>query len=296
MTLRVGLLVNPTAGGGRGAAAGEAAATELAGLGAQVSKVTGVDAAGALFAARELIGSGAVDVLAVVGGDGMVHLGVQAVAGTSTPLGLVPAGSGNDFARLLGLSPDDVPDSAAVIAAGHARTVDLGCASWGSERRWFAGVMSTGFDSAVNERGNRMRWPKGRRRYDLAMVAELGAFRPREVELVLDGVVLTVEAMLVAVGNGTSYGGGMHIAPGALVDDGLFHITVVHRVSRVELLRVFPRVFRGAHVDHPAVSVHTARVVRVTAPASVAYADGERLGELPVTAECVPGALSVLVA
>lgn len=289
MTRRVALLVNPTSGRGRGAKAGTVAAARLREHGLAVDVLIGADGAEATDLARGAVALG-YDAVVAVGGDGMVHLVLQALAGTGTPLGIVPAGSGNDFARLLGLEPHAYAAAADVIAAGFVRTVDAGKVG----DRWFAGVLSSGFDSNVNERANRMRWPRGPMRYNVAIVAELRVFHAVPFRIVLDGEPLEREAMLVAVGNGTSYGGGMHVAPGALVDDGLLSITVLGRLGKLEFLRVFPTVYKGTHVEHPAVSVHTARSLTLEAPGVVAYADGEYVTPLPCEVHCVPGALHVL--
>ena len=290
MSRRIALLVNPTSGRGRGRRAGAQAAAALRAGGLAVDVLTGSDIA----EARELA-AGAValgyDAVVAVGGDGMVNLVLQAVAGTSVPLGIVPAGSGNDFARALGLTPNDAPAAAKVIAAGHLRTVDAALAG----DRWYAGVLSAGFDSNVNERANAMTWPRGPARYNVAIVAELRVFRPVTFSVVLDGRALEQEAMLVAVGNATSYGGGMRVCPGALLDDGQLSVTVLGRVSKAEFLRVFPRVYKGTHVSHPAVSVHTAATVGLDAAGVVAYADGEYVGPLPVRIAAVPSALNLLV-
>ena len=289
MTPRVALLVNPTSGGGRGAREGSAAATRLREHGLRVDEMAGQDAADAARLAHRAVAD-RYDVVVAVGGDGMLNLVLQAVAGSGTPLGLVPAGTGNDFARLLGLAPHDPVGAADVVAAGTVRTVDAGRVG----ERWYAGVLSSGFDSNVNERANAMSWPKGRMRYNLAILAELRVFHAVPFRLELDGEPLEREAMLVAVGNGSSYGGGMRVCPDALVDDGLLAVTVLGRISKPEFLRVFPRVYKGTHVQHPAVTVHSARTVSLQAPDVVAYADGERVGALPVRIECVPGALAVL--
>ncbi len=290
MTRRIAVLVNPTSGRGRGAREGAAAAARLREHGLVVDEMAGTDADAARDLAHAAVRDG-YDALVAAGGDGMLHVVLQAVAGTGTPLGLVPAGSGNDFARLLGIAPHDPVAAADIVAAGHVRTVDAGRV----DGTWFAGVLSSGFDSNVNERANAMRWPRGRSRYNIAILAELRVFRAVPFTLVLDGAERSSEAMLVAVGNGSSYGGGMQVCPGALVDDGLLEVTVLGRVSKVEFLRVFPRVYKGTHVDHPAVSVHRARAVTLRAPDVVAYADGERVRPLPVQIWCVPGSLRVLV-
>ncbi len=290
----VSLLVNPTAGSGRGESEGRAAAERLTASGITVERLVGPDEEGARRLGREAVSRG-VDALVAVGGDGMVNLALQCVAGTSTPLGIIPSGTGNDFATLMGIRPHDPIAAADTLVEGAMRTIDSARISDAEGGRWFAGVMSSGFDSAVNERANVMRWPKGRMRYNVAILAELGVFKPLSFRLTVDGNETEHEAMLVAVGNGVSYGGGMKVCPGARVDDGLLHVTVLGRVSKPEFLRVFPRVYKGTHVEHPAVSVLTGREIRLEAAGAIAYADGERVGPLPITATCVPRSLRMLV-
>ena len=291
MRTRVGLLVNPTAGQGRGARAGAEIATRLAGSGRQVIELSDRTADAARARAARSIASG-LDVLVVVGGDGMAHLG----AGTDTALAVVAAGSGNDVARTLGVPVHEVDASVAMIAAGHTRRIDLG-RQLGPDgtARWFAGVLCAGFDALVNERANRWSWPRGRMRYNLAIARELPVFRPIPYTLHLDGVRQETEAMLVAVANGSSYGGGMRICPDASMDDGLLDVFVVGRMAVPTLVRLFPRVYRGTHVDHPAVRIVRARRVAIEADGIVTYADGERFGPLPLEVAAVPGALRVVV-
>ncbi|MFI2781770.1 diacylglycerol kinase [Streptomyces sp. ALB3] len=294
MTSEITLFVNPTAGGGRGARAAQPAASALRDAGFSVRTVLGEDADDALRRAREAValGTGA---LIAVGGDGMMSLALQAVAGTSTPLGAVAVGTGNDFARALGLPVRD-PAAAGRLAAevlkgGRARAIDLGRVG----ERWFGSVLASGFDSRVNDRGNRMRWAGGRFKYDLAILAELAAFRPIPYRVRLDGGPVTeIEATLIAVGNGSTYGGGMRICADAVMDDGLFDVTVVGDCTRTTLLRVFPKVYRGTHLGHPKVTVHRVSSIELAAAGVTAYADGEPLGALPLTATCAPGAVRVL--
>ncbi|MCX4913662.1 MULTISPECIES: diacylglycerol kinase [unclassified Streptomyces] len=293
MTSEITLFVNPTAGRGRGAHAAQPAASAFRAAGFSVRTVVGEDAADGLARARAAVAEGT-GALVAVGGDGMANLALQAVAGTDTPFGLVPVGTGNDFARALGL-PLRAPAAAARLTADalkedRLRSVDLGRV----DGTWFGTVLASGFDSRVNDRGNRMRLPVGRFRYDLAMLAELAAFRPFAYRLTLDGgETREIEATLVAVGNGSSYGGGMRICPGADLGDGLFDVTVVGNCGRATLLTVFPKVYRGTHVDHPVVTVHRAARVELVAAGVTGYADGEPLGALPLTAECIPGAVRV---
>ncbi|MFD9493581.1 diacylglycerol kinase [Streptomyces sp. NPDC060005] len=293
MTSEITLFVNPTAGRGRGAHAAQPAASAFRAAGFSVRTVVGEDATDGLARARAAVAEGT-GALVAVGGDGMANLALQAVAGTDTPFGLVPVGTGNDFARALGL-PLRAPAAAArltaeVLKEDRLRSVDLGRV----DGTWFGTVLASGFDSRVNDRGNRMRLPVGRFRYDLAMLAELAALRPFAYRLTLDdGETREIEATLVAVGNGSSYGGGMRICPGADLGDGLFDVTVVGNCGRATLLTVFPKVYRGTHVDHPVVTVHRAARVELVAAGVTGYADGEPLGALPLTAECIPGAVRV---
>ncbi|GGQ97926.1 diacylglycerol kinase [Streptomyces pilosus] len=294
MTSEITLFVNPTAGRGRGARAALPAASALRDAGFSVRTVLGDDSGDALARVRAAIDEGT-GALIAVGGDGMANLALQAVVGTGTPFGLVAAGTGNDFARALGMPLREPAAAGRMIAdalkCGRVRDIDLGRIG----DHWFGAVLASGFDSRVNDRGNRMRLPLGRLKYDVAMVAELAAFRPLPYRITLDGgEVREVEATLVAVGNGPSYGGGMRICPGADLTDGLFDITVVGECSRATLLRVFPRVYRGTHVGHPAITVLRAASVELAAEQVTGYADGEPVGPLPLTARCVPGALRVV--
>ncbi|MHC0428585.1 diacylglycerol kinase [Streptomyces sp. O3] len=296
MTSEITLFVNPTAGRGRGARAAHPAASALRAAGFSVRTLVGADPDDALRRARAAVAAGT-GALVTVGGDGMAHLGLQAVAGTRTPLGVIAVGTGNDFARALGLPVRD-PGAATRVAAdalkgARIRDVDLGRVG----ERWFGTVLASGFDSRVNDRGNRMRWPAGRFRYDLAMLAELAAFRPVPYRVRFDdGPVREIDATLIAVGNGASYGGGMRICANADLADGLFDVTVVGDCGRGTLLRVFPQVYRGTHLDHPKVTVHRVASITLEAPGLTGYADGESLGPLPLTARCVPGAARVLAA
>ncbi|MEU9603777.1 diacylglycerol kinase [Streptomyces sp. NPDC048057] len=294
MTSEITLFVNPAAGRGRGARAAQPAARALRDAGFSVRTVLGEDAPDALRRAKDAVARGT-GALIAVGGDGMTSLALQAVAGTATPLGVIAVGTGNDFARSLGLPVRD-PSAAGRLVAdvlknGAARHVDLGRVG----ERWYGTVLASGFDSRVNDRGNRMGRIAGRFTYDVALLAELAALRPIPYRLTLDGgAVEEVEAVLVAVGNGESYGGGMRICAGASQEDGLLDVTVVGACSRTTLLRVFPRVYRGTHLSHPLVTVHRVRAITLEAAGINAYADGERLGPLPLTVECVPGAVRVL--
>ena len=288
MARRIAFLTNPTSGKGRGARHAAVALPRLRAAGFAVEDLVGRDADEARVLAHRAVADG-VEALVVCGGDGLVHLGAQAVASTGTALGIVPAGTGNDVARYLDIPRRDPAAAADVVVASRRRTLDLAR----SGDRYFVTVLAAGFDAVVNERANRMTWPRGQMRYNLATLAELRVFEPIPYTLELDGATRRLEAMLVAVGNGPSFGGGMRIVPHADVSDGVLDVFIVHPLSRIGLLAVFPRVFAGEHVDHPAVEFAQARRIRIEADDIVAYADGERIGALPVEVEVVPGALAV---
>ncbi|MDF1602466.1 YegS/Rv2252/BmrU family lipid kinase [Nocardioides sp. YIM 152315] len=285
----IALLTNPTAGKGRGAKARDAALARLREAGVMPRTLEGRDADESLDLARRCVADG-VDTLVVVGGDGMAHLGVQAVAGTETALGMIPAGTGNDVARYFDLPRKDPRAATERLLTGRRRRVDLAR----SGAKHYLTVLAAGFDAIVNERANRMTWPKGQMRYNIATLAELRVFEPIPYTLDLDGETRHLEAMLVAVGNGPSFGGGLRITEGALLDDGLLDVVVIRPMSKPGLIRTYPKLFKGTHVTHPAYEHHRVRSVTVAAPGIVSYADGERFGALPLTVECAPGALTVV--
>jgi diacylglycerol kinase (ATP) len=272
----------------------DAVLAELRAGGLEPRLLPAVTAAQAESAAAAAVAEG-IAALVVVGGDGAVHAALQAVAGTTTPLGVIPAGTGNDLVRALDLPGEPLAAARAVaqnLLAGAVRTIDAGRTGG----RWWATVLCCGFDSAVSDRANRLRWPRGRRRYDIAVLAELVRLRPREVTLVLDGESRTLPVTLVAVGNTPWYGGGMKVCPGADPTDGLFDVTVVGPVTRRELIATRPLLTAGTHVQHPAVTVHRAARVELSCDGVTTYADGEPVVPLPAVAECMPGALHILAA
>ncbi|MEO3935266.1 diacylglycerol kinase family protein [Dermatophilaceae bacterium Soc4.6] len=296
MTLTVGLLVNPVAGRGRGASYGERARRQLLADGHVVVELSAPDAATARARTVAALSAGEIDVLVVVGGDGMAHLGVDLLAGTDVPLAIVAAGTGNDNARELGLPVREPEAAAALVATGWRRQVDLGRArtTAGDETHHFLGVLGGGFDSVVTQRAQTLRWPSGPRRYDLAVLLELPRFRAIPYVVTVDGHRIETEAMLVAVGNGPSFGGGMHICPDARYDDGLLDVCLVHAVSIPRFLRIYPSVFRGTHTHHPEVEVLRGRSIRLEAAGVVSQADGEAFLPLPIDVDVAPSGLTLL--
>lgn len=295
MAPTVGVIVNPTSGKGKGGKSAPELGTLLHRRGIDAALLVAGSADEALAMARKAVADG-VDAIVAAGGDGTINLAVQAVAGTDTPLAVIPLGTGNDNARLLGLPLDDLEKCVDVIADFTVRSIDLGhvVTADGSER-YFLGVLSSGFDSCVNERANVMTWPKGEARYLVGILAELRTFSAVPYTVTVDGQVHRDKGMLVAVGNGTSYGGGMNVCAGAEPDDGELTLTWLHQVSKFEFLRTFPKVYKGTHVTHPSVTQLNGTTITLEAPDQIAYADGERIGPLPAEVTVQPGALKVIV-
>ena len=292
----VTLVVNPAAGKGRAQELLPQVAGALRDAGHELQILLSRDFGEARAMTHAAVaGDGAV--LAVMGGDGMMHLGVNACvrrtleADSGATLGLIPAGTGNDLCRGLGLDPRDPVGAARVVAAGRVQTVDV--ARVGDA--FVGAVVATGFDALVNGRANAMPWPKGPMRYPLAVAAELRMFSPLRYRLTLDGEVRDLEAMLVAVGNTRSYGGGLQICPTADATDGLLDVTIIHPVSRWKLLRLFPSMYSGKFARDPCVEQLQVRTVRVEGPGLVGFGDGELLGAGPLTVSVAPQALRVLV-
>lgn len=274
----IALLVNPTAARGRAAGVG--------GLVERRLREHGLDVTVVPDAGR----STGADALVVVGGDGTVHRALPALVGMATALAVIPAGSGNDLAVDLGV-PGDPLAAADLVASGRIRRIDVGMA----DDRPFATVLCTGFDAAVAARANGLRWPRGPRRYDVAVLAEVARLRPSPLTLELDGERSEHLVTLVAVGNTRLYGGGLRICPDADPADGQLDVTVVGPVTRRELLRVALTLRTGRHVEHPAVRRYRARAIALTGTGLTAYADGEPVGPLPVHVSIRPGALDVVV-
>lgn len=292
-TPRLGVLVNPTSGKGKGAAAGLVVFETLKRLGIDSIDLSGRNMGEALANGRAALDEGLVTGIVVVGGDGMAHLGVNLCAETNIPLGIVGVGTGNDSARSLGLPVGDARAATEKIVQllNSARPIDAIKLHSSTGQHWVLGTASAGFDALVNQRANRMSWPKGQRRYELAMLLELVKFKPLRYSLEVDGERRRVEAMLCAAANAPAFGGGMLIAPEADMTDGLLDLFIVHKISRLELIKIFPKVYKGGHVGHPAVEIVRAKHVKIDSGQMPAYADGESVGRGPLEAQLVAQAL-----
>ena len=291
---RLVVVANPTAGRGK---AGRLIGKVDAGLNAlglpheiRVSE----SAADLEQLARTAAEEGA-EIVAVLGGDGSVNCVANGLLGTGAALAVLPAGTGDDFAKGIGSGKLDAATKR--LADPTIREIDVVRVVAGATERHFVNVAGAGFDSEVNETANAMTLKLGGTgTYVVAVLRTLRTFRAARYEITVDDETLALSAMLAIVGNGVSYGGGMKVLPTASVTDGLLDVCIVEELSRSAFLRAFPRVFRGTHVSHPKVRMLRGRTVKLEADRRIqVYADGERVGPLPAIFEIEPGALRTVV-
>ena len=279
------IAINPASGHGKGVTVGERVVQFFSEHQLNYQVFSGRSAGELKSSLEPFLDSDSCEGVISVGGDGLAHLILQLTVPRNIPFAVMPAGTGNDIVRTLGWSLDDIDSYLKRVTSEDAQPIDLG----NVDSEWFAAILSTGFDSVVNERANSLAWPKGPQRYNVAIALELPKFKPLQYEITLDNQSFTTEAMLIAIGNGRSYGGGMYVCPQAQMHDGLFDIMILEPVSKVEFLKVFPKVYSGSHITHPKVKTFRSKRVSLVADA-IAYADGERIGPAPISAECVSDA------
>ena len=234
------------------------------------------------------------DIVAVIGGDGMAHLGLNACAETDATLAIIPAGTGNDFARGVGV-PGSVKESVEALVRGKTRRVDLSRLTNDGTSKFIGAVVSSGYDARVNRATNDIQLRFGALSYGYIALRELAAFSPLSYRLVIDGEVRELKAMMVGICNTGVFGGGMQISPDADPADGLLDVTIIHEASRGKLLRLLPTVYSGKFVRDPVVERLRATTVEVSGEGLFLMGDGEEMGDAPGVVECVPGALKVIV-
>ena len=282
----VHVLGNPAARGGTGDV--ERVLEQLRSSGRDVELLEATSPAAAADAVRAVVAAGSERLLAV-GGDGLVRIALQGVAETDVTLGLVPQGTGNDFARALGLLAGSLDDHV-------ARALDPGVPvdAMRTNHGWVASVATMGFAGDVTERANGLRWPRGAQRYTVATLLQLPRLRTVRATLEIDGVVHDADTTMLSIGNTPYFGGGMKTCPGVTPTDGKLEVVVVGDVGRSTFLRVFPLVFKGGHVRHPEVTVYSCDEVTVASDDDVVmWADGDELGPMPVTCTAVRSAVRV---
>ena len=292
--MAVWVIVNPRAGGGRGAAVLSGLLPLLRGHGLAPIVHVCADGNEPEAVARAAVAAGA-EMVVAIGGDGHAAAVAEGILGSAVTLAVVPAGSANDYARALGVRSHGLAALARLLAERPTRRVDVMRVQTAADTRHVLTVGGTGFDAVVAERAMRIGRLRGAPRYVAAMLAELPRFTATDYVLTLDGERHELAAMLIAVANGSTYGGGMRVAPRASLQSGWLELCVVGRMSRLAFVRAFPRVFRGTHVSHPQVTMLRAREVAIAAdePRRV-LGDGELIGWLPVNFSVLPRALSVV--
>lgn len=301
----IGVVTNPTAGSGRGARWGSQALAALAGEGIRLRDLSRGSWAASLEAA--LAHRDDIDALVVIGGDGMVHLGLQVCAEHDLPLGVVAAGSGNDIATAWGLPVHDIAAAVASIVGGlqgDVTRVDVGKVTGAgleepASPRYVGAVLSAGIDAAVAALAGRLRFPRGHTKYLVATAREVQRYRPYGVSLTIDGHTWQQQCTLVAVANGRAFGGGLIVSPESRVDDGMLEVLITEPLNRREIAGLFPKLYRGTHIHDARVKVIPARTITIApgdegARLPVAFADGELVGRVPMTMESADAAVTVL--
>lgn len=230
-----------------------------------------------------------------VGGDGTVSEVAEALIGTDQPMAVIPLGTGNDLARTLGFGTD-VEKAAEAALNGEPWRIDAYRWTCGLRTGHGVNIAGCGFDAVVAERINQgYRWIRGTQAYVAAMLESLVRYQPAPVRICVDGETLDTTAMLIAIANAQSYGGGMRVAPDAGLDDGLLDVVVVQGLPKIQFLKAFPQVFKGTHVSHPRVRVMRGKCVEIQATPPLPFlVDGELVGTSPVKVEVVPQALTVM--
>ena len=232
------------------------------------------------------------EIVAAAGGDGTVGEVANGLVGTESILGVIPMGTGNDFSRTIGVGTD-LRKAVSTLVTGEPKRIDLGKTCGG----YFINIAGCGFDAVVADRVNHgFRYLHGTMAYLASVVQTLMSYRPADVEIEIDGLIVREKIMLCAVANARSYGGGMLVAPNAVLSDGMFDVVVVGDVSALEFLKTFPKVFNRTHLSHPKVSVRRGRQVLIRSSKNLpVLADGEDIGNVPASFDICPDAIRVLV-
>ena len=285
------LIANPTAGGGKGHRTAERAATSLRKMGRSVELRFTRARGHAPELARQAVEEKAKR-LVICGGDGTIHEVLSVLSGSQTVLGLLPFGTGNDLARALKI-PRQLDAAVQVLASGQTRALDLGRVG----EALFCTVAAFGFDAEISRAMSTGQIPiSGTLGYIYAALRRLPSYRFPTVRLEGEFGVYEGPALLVAMGNTSSYGGGLKIAPHADPTDGKFDVCLVGEISKGAILRLMLRVFSGGHLHHPAVRLERTAWLKIeTAETHIVQADGEYLCETPAVVEVQPATLQVVV-
>jgi diacylglycerol kinase (ATP) len=294
--MRIGIVVNPVAGGNRGAQVGAEVLSLLSKSEHAITDLSGATVSEARSKIESALADKTVDALVFVGGDGIAHLGTNLCAGKNILMAIIPAGTGNDAAAMLGMPLTNTAEAVRLVLEGLSspKKIDAIKVSHGGKVTWALGSASAGFDALAAARANAISWPKGPMRYYVAMLLELAKFKPIKYQSVVDGTPRDFEAMLCVVSNTGIYGGGMLVVPGASVTDGSLDVLLVKKMSRLKFVTIFPKVYKGTHITDKDVEIFKATKISIAASGMPIYSDGEYVGQAPFEAEVVPGALNMV--
>jgi diacylglycerol kinase (ATP) len=294
--MRIGIVVNPVAGGSRGAQVGAEVLSLLSKSEHAITDLSGVTVSEARSKIESALADKTVDALVFVGGDGIAHLGTNLCAGKNILMAIIPAGTGNDAAAMLGMPLTNTAEAVRLVLEGLSspKKIDAIKVSHGGKLTWALGSASAGFDALAAARANAISWPKGPMRYYVAMLLELAKFKPIKYQSVVDGTPRDFEAMLCVVSNTGIYGGGMLVVPGASATDGTLDVLLVKKMSRLKFVTIFPKVYKGTHITDKDVEIFKATKISIAASGMPIYSDGEYVGQAPFEAEVVPGALTMV--
>ena len=292
----LGVILNPAANRGKAKAVGAKVFQYFAEAGIPVVNLSGETALAATEKANIMIRSQDLSGIVAIGGDGTSQLGMNLAVPNQLPLGLIPAGSGNDQVRELGISLTDTKAAVGNIIASldSPRRVDAMKVSVSGREFWSLGSISAGFDALCATRANSLKWPKGPNSYVAALLLELPSFKAIKYHLDVDGEKRVIDAMLCGVANVKNFGGGMKISPNSEITDGELEVFILHQVSRGRLLRIFPTVYKGGHLKFPEIEIFKAKSVKISNDSFPVTCDGELVGNAPFSAEIHPGALRLL--
>jgi YegS/Rv2252/BmrU family lipid kinase len=282
------LIVNPHAGGGRALRLlpGVEAALRAQGRPFRVAETMSMQHARELAAEARDNG----EIVAAMGGDGITGAIAGELRDGSGVLAVLPGGRGNDFARKLKI-PSDPVEAAKLLVDGEERRIDLALANG----LVYLGILSAGFDSDVSRIALETRLKLGTFVYTYGVLRAIASWKQADWELTVDGVERAFPGYSVAVANSGVFGGGMFLAPGASLEDGLLDVVTIAHQSKLRYLRGLPRVFNGSHLKDPAIRIVQGREITFKADRPfTAYADGDPIGELPLTVRVLPGALRVV--
>ncbi|MBT9165073.1 MAG: Diacylglycerol kinase [candidate division WS2 bacterium] len=289
--MNISLIVNPIAASGKAKKLVSPAAKQLEKSGCQIDLQYSRYAGHSIELSGEALKKNS-DLVVAVGGDGTVSEVANPLVGTTTPLGILPFGRGNDIATSLNI-PKQPEEAVKCLLKDDIRTIDVGKV----KDRYFLGVGGVGFDGEVVNLANRYRkyLPTPFLAFFVGVFIEIAVFNPKKITFDIDGVKHEVRAYMLAIGNGPRYGGGMIVLPSASLDDGELDLCLVRDTSKIDFLMTLPKVFTGAHIHHPGVSLFKGKKISVESEANLfVHADGEILGRLPATFEIASKKLNVI--